>query len=251
MLGSFIKICQHIPIFVWSWTKIRRESISRSQMDVKRKTCDIQTWKKSFISCHILHQHWYTCSIALPVRWNPQRRSHLTVVSANSAPGWALLSQPIPHLVGHHLRLWNVLEFLYPVVNRFMQQTLSTVNRKHFFINILCTESPCPQKMHNRQVLSGCTLLKHSRHFDYWNQLLNMDMCICYLDCHEAGLCCYLLILIENLLHPLQLFYFHLWPVYWLCLVIETSHEDIHFCACLERNTLNICWNEKCFERRL
>jgi hypothetical protein len=38
------------------------------------------------------------------------------------------------------------------------------------------------------------TLLKHGRHFDYWNQPLNMCMRICYLDCHEAGLCCYLVI---------------------------------------------------------
>jgi hypothetical protein len=35
-------------------------------------------------------------------------------------------------------------------------------------------------------------------------------MRICYLDCHEAGLCCYLVTQIENLLHPLQLFDFHL-----------------------------------------
>jgi hypothetical protein len=27
-----------------------------------------------------------------------------------------------------------------------------------------------------------------------------------YLGCHEAGLCCYLVIHIENLLRPLQLF---------------------------------------------
>jgi hypothetical protein len=31
-------------------------------------------------------------------------------------------------------------------------------------------------------------------------------MRICYLNCHKAGLCCYLVIHIENLLHPLQLF---------------------------------------------
>jgi hypothetical protein len=42
---------------------------------------------------------------------------------------------------------------------------------------------------------------------------------ICYLDCHKAGLCCYLVTDIENLLRPLQLFYFHLCPVYWLSLV--------------------------------
>jgi hypothetical protein len=32
------------------------ESVNRSQMDVKRKTCDTQTWEKTFISRHILHQ---------------------------------------------------------------------------------------------------------------------------------------------------------------------------------------------------
>jgi hypothetical protein len=41
-------------------------------------------------------------------------------------------------------------------------------------------------------------------------------MRICYPDSHEAWMCCYLVIHIENLLHSLQLFYFHLWCIYWL-----------------------------------
>jgi hypothetical protein len=44
------------------------------------------------------------------------------------------------------------------------------------------------------------TLLKHGRHFYYRNQPLNMRMRVCYLDRHEAGLCCYLVIHIENLI---------------------------------------------------
>jgi hypothetical protein len=48
---------------------------------------------------------------------------------------------------------------------------------------------------------------------------LNKRMRVCYLDCHEAGLCRCLVIHIETLLRPLQLFYFHLWPIYWLSLV--------------------------------
>jgi hypothetical protein len=68
-------------------------------------------------------------------------------------------------------------------------------------------------------LLFGSTLLKHGRQFDYWYQPLNMRMRVCYLDCHEAGLCCYLVKHIENLLRPLQLFYFHLWPIYGLSLV--------------------------------
>jgi hypothetical protein len=41
-------------------------------------------------------------------------------------------------------------------------------------------------------------------------------MCIgvCKLDCRVAGLCCYLEIHIENLLHPFRQVYFHLWPIY-------------------------------------
>jgi hypothetical protein len=37
-----------------------RKSVNRSQMDIKRKTCDIRKWKKTFISRLILHQHWHT-----------------------------------------------------------------------------------------------------------------------------------------------------------------------------------------------
>jgi hypothetical protein len=87
-------------------------------------------------------------------------------------------------------------------------------------MNILCIESFCPQKRtHNRTLLFGSTLLKHGRHFDPRNQPLNIR--INYLDCHEAGLCCYLVIHIENLLRPLQLLYFHLWPIYWLSVVFR------------------------------
>jgi hypothetical protein len=42
------------------------------------------------------------------------------------------------------------------------------------------------------------------------------------LSVKKMGLCCYLVIHIENLLHPLQLFYFHLWPIYRLSLIQTT-----------------------------
>jgi hypothetical protein len=169
--------------------------------------------EKTFTFRHILHLHWYSCRIALPVRRNPQhRRSLLTVVSAT----------PVPPFQFHHQR--NVC---HPVVNRFTRQTLPTVNRKHLFMNILCIESFCPpkKKTHNRTLLFDSTLLKHGRHFDYWNYPLNIRLRLCYLECHEAGLCCYLVIRIENLLHPLHLFYFHLWSIYWLSLILVA---DLH-----------------------
>jgi uncharacterized membrane protein len=80
-------------------------------------------------------------------------------------------------------------------------------------MNILCIQPFCPQKI-NKTLPFSSTLLKHRHHFDYRNQPLNMNMRVCYLDCHEAGLCCYLVIHTENQLHPLELFYFHLCPIY-------------------------------------
>jgi hypothetical protein len=88
------------------------------------------------------------------------------------------------------------------------------------------------EKSASEEPLFGITLLKHGRHFDYWNQTMNMRMRVCYLECHEAGLCCYLVIHIENLLHPLKLFYFHLGPIYWLSIayrsILVTTFWRIH-----------------------
>jgi hypothetical protein len=112
-----------------------------------------------------------------------------------------------------------VREFLDIIVNRFKRQTLPIVKRKHFFTNFHYTESFRLQKTHNRTLIFGSIFLKHCRHFNYWNQPLNTCMRVCYLDCHEAGLCCYLVIHIENLSRSLQLFYFHLWQIYWLSLI--------------------------------
>jgi hypothetical protein len=124
-----------------------------------------------------------------------------------------LLSQQLSYL---RFNLFVISEtFLDP----FTRQTLPTVNRKLFFMNILCIECFCPQNA-QKTLLLVSTLLKHGRHFDYWNQPLNMRMRACCLDCHEAGLCCYIVITIEDLLRPLQLFYFHLWPIYWLSHVV-------------------------------
>jgi hypothetical protein len=122
-------------------------------MGIKRKTCDIRTWRK-----HVLLDISSTnidtlVPLLLSVSRNPQHRSLLTFISATSAP----LFLPLLHQQ----------KFCHPFVNRFTQQTLPTVNRKHFFMNILCIESFCLQKAHNRTLLFGVTLLKHGRHFDY------------------------------------------------------------------------------------
>jgi hypothetical protein len=124
--------------------------------------------EKTFISQHVIHQHWYTCPIALPLRRNPQHRSLLTVVSATSAPPF----QPLR-------RQRNVC---HPAVNCFTRETLPTIIRKHFFMSIPCIESFCPQNTHDLTLLFGITL-KRARHFDYWKQHVNMRirMRVCYL----------------------------------------------------------------------
>jgi hypothetical protein len=62
-----------------------------------------------------------------------------------------------------------------------------------------------------------------------------MGMHVFYLDCHEVGLCCYLVIHIEDLLHPLQLFYFYLKPVYWLSLIQQLYPSE---CSCTPKTWL-------------
>jgi hypothetical protein len=152
-----------------------------------------------------------------------------------------LLSQPLPHLVGHHLRRSIVLERIYrPVVKLFAPQTLPTINKNYLFMNILCIESFFSQKKpHNRTLLFASILLKYGRHFDYWKQPLNMRMRVCYLFCHEAGLCCYLVIHTENLLNPLQLFYVHLRSIYWLSLV----YCERLYCIVLPKLWIFLCVN--------
>jgi hypothetical protein len=160
-------------------------------MDIKRKTSDIQTWKKrlflniSSINIDTLVPSLYQC-----------------VETCTREVFW-LLSQPLPHLCFN----------LFVISETFSTQMWNALRDKHFF---------CPQETHNRILCFGSTHLNHGHHFHYWNQPLNMNMRVCYLDCHEAGLCYYLAVLIENLLCPLQLFYFHLWPIYWLSLFLST-----------------------------
>jgi hypothetical protein len=160
------------------------ELVNRSQMDIKRKTCDTRTWEK-----HLFLDISSTNTDTLVP-------SLYQYVETRSMEVLWLLSPPLPHLSGIICDFRTSLrEFLDPVVNRITRQTLPTVNRKYFFVNILCPESFCRQKTHNGTLLFGSTHLKHGHHFEYWNHPLNMLVRICYQDCHEAGLCCYLVIL--------------------------------------------------------
>jgi hypothetical protein len=108
-------------------------------MDTKRNICDIWTWEKHlFLDISSINND--TRPISLPVRRNPQHRNLSTVVSATSA--------------SRHQR--NVC---HPVVNRFTQQALPTLNRKHFPMISLCIESfSLPPK----RATERCSSLVHS-----------------------------------------------------------------------------------------
>jgi hypothetical protein len=167
---------QHIYIY-------EGESVNKLQLDTRRKTYDILTCEKTLIARHILHQYWYTWLIALQVRRNPR-----------ALKSW-LLSQPLPHLVGYHLLFSNVIERISrPSCKPLYPTNCSHSKPETFLYEYFCIEPFCPQETHNITLLFGSTLLKEGRHFDYWNHPLNTHMRNCYLDCHEAGLCCYLVI---------------------------------------------------------
>jgi hypothetical protein len=120
----------------------------------------------------------------------------LTLVSDTSAPPF----QPLRHQ----------RNFCHSFVKLYATNT-SQRKQKTFLYEYPLQYVLLPKKKRTTTLLLGSTLIKHGRHFDYWNQPVSMRMVVCYLDCHDAWLCCYLVIHIETLLHPSQLFYFHLW----------------------------------------
>jgi hypothetical protein len=159
--------------------------------------------EKTFISRHVLHQHWYTCPIALPMRRNPQHRSLLTVISATSAPRF----QPVISET-----FATKAELLYPTnTSHRKQETFLYEYSLHWVL--------LPTK--KRRTTERCSSVIHS---SSTVAILTTETSL--LDCYEDGLCCYLVIHIENLLRPLQLFYFHLWPIYRLSLVHHCQHPS-------------------------
>jgi hypothetical protein len=128
------------------------QSVSRPQMDIKRKTCDIRTRKRTFFLSYspptlIYLSHRFTSAS------KPAAEKSFDFYRSNLR-AW----------VGHRLRLSNVLEgfsrssceLLYPIKIR-------TVYRK-YSLRI----SFCPQrKTRNRTLLFGSTFLKHDHHFEY------------------------------------------------------------------------------------
>jgi hypothetical protein len=116
------------------------KSVNKSQMDTKRKTRDIQTWgKKNYFSTYPPPTLIHLCSCYIVYRYLPVSSNqffHLLHSCNLNRATWSGIICDLRTLLR---------EFFDQVVNRFTCQTLPTVNRKYFFMNILCTESFCPQ----------------------------------------------------------------------------------------------------------
>jgi hypothetical protein len=165
------------------------EPVNGSQIDIKRKTCDIRTWKK-----HLF----------------------LDISSTNIDTLVPSLYQCVRHL----LRLSNVLERISRPSREPLYAT-NTSNREQeiflygYTLHRVFAHKESTTEFCSSVVYTSSAVAILTTETIHWT-------CACAsanLDCHEAGLCCYLVIHIENLLCPLQLYYFHLWPVYWLSLV--------------------------------
>jgi hypothetical protein len=158
---------------------------------------------------------------------------------------------------------WSLFDYCFSQFRKSVSTSSHQRNVCHQLWTALCGKHSLPQtgsislwmsfalspfahkkKKHNRTLFFSIALLEHGHHFGYWKQPMNMSMRLCYLACHDAGLCCYLVVHIESLLRPLPLFYFHLWCIYWLFVVtsykfnINPSSMSSH-----QHATVFICWH--------
>jgi hypothetical protein len=151
-------------------------------MDTKRKMCDFRNWQKRL---------FFYIDTLVPSLYQ-------FVESRNIEEFW-LFSEPLPHL-------WVISETFTAKMAIFPPscEPLYSSNTSHLKEGTFVYEYPLHRflwlsKMkQNKSLLFGSIFFKHGRHFDYWNRPLNMRMRICYLDYHEAGLGCYLVIHIKT-----------------------------------------------------
>jgi hypothetical protein len=185
-------------------------------MEIKSKMCDTQTWKIFYFSTYLpqimirLSHRFFSASKPAAKKSFHHCLSHFHTSVSTSLSSVS----------------WPSCEPLYVTDTSHRKQKILLYEYQLHSI-LLPTN-----KTHKRTLLFCSTPVKHDRYSDYWNQPLSMRMCVRYLDCHEAGPCCYLMIHIETLLCPLQLFYFLLWPIYWRSLV---------YCMYIEEKTQVYC----------
>jgi hypothetical protein len=142
----------------------------------------------------------------------PAAQKSFTVLSANSAPAL------------HHLRFSNVLERIY----RTSCETLYATNTSHtkqeilFFMNISCIEPFCPQ-IENAQQSAAFQHYTPQARLPFWllKAASEHENVRVLPELSWSWLCCYSVTCIGNLSRPLQPFYSHLCPAYWLSVVTE------------------------------
>jgi hypothetical protein len=142
-------------------------SINRSQIDLKRKTCDIRTWKKhlfldiSSANTDTLVPSPYLCAESCRIEVFDCFLSHFRTSVSTSSPSEKYLPPSCEPLYATHTSHRKLETFLYG-----------------YFLHWVFL----PTKTHNKTLLFGRILLKYGRRFDYRNQPLNMRMNVCYLD---------------------------------------------------------------------
>jgi hypothetical protein len=142
------------------------QPVFRSQMDMKRKTCDIRNWTK--------HVFLFISPTNIDKNLSPLLYQRVETLSAEVF--W-LLSQPLPHL---RFNLFVISEtFATKVaISRPSCEPLYATNTSQHKQEIYLYKYPLhwvflpTNKKHNRKLLFGNTLLKHGHHFDYETSLL-------------------------------------------------------------------------------
>jgi hypothetical protein len=145
-------------------------------------------------------------------------KKHVSETGSVSVLKWGKTPTLLGPLERANLNHWTLREFIEPVVNRFMRQTLSTINRKHISLWISLVPSPSAHKnAQQNAALRQCTPQAQS---PFWLLKLACEHAHARLLPRLSWSWTLLLLCdTENLLPTLQLFYFHSWPIYWLSLV--------------------------------
>jgi hypothetical protein len=151
-----------------------RESVNRSQMDIKIKYVIFEPGKNIYFSTYppptLVHLSQCFTSASKPAAlksFDCRLSRFRTPVSTSSSsakhfpPSWEQL-----YATNTSHRKQEIFLYEYPL---------------HW---ILLPTKKKKRKTHNRTLLFSSILSKHGHHFDYWNHPLNIRIRVCYLDCH-------------------------------------------------------------------
>jgi hypothetical protein len=196
-------ICKRF-IVIHIFVILRRRVSNRSQTHIKRKACNVRTWKEHlFFNISSTNIDTLVPSLC---QW----------VETHSVEVFCLLYEPFPHLRFNPF----VLKRNFTTEAQPLYATKNSQRKQKICSWISFALSPfAPKKECTRERCSS--VVKFTSTDATFTTETSQWACACasatyYLCCHEDGLCCYLVIRIEEQLRTLHLFYFHVWPSYWL-----------------------------------